>query len=147
MQLWQICRKWFWLNNTQKTNGNNSGKRNWASKVISTFRSKPSKSTFAPTFERYQAIPYFEKVIKKNPLDADAHCGLGGAYVGLGRYQEAVEAFKEAIRLKSDYADAHYNLGVVYLYLGDKGSALEEYKILKDLNQEEANRLFNSIYK
>jgi hypothetical protein len=30
--------------------GSNTGKRNWASKVISTFRYKPSKSTFAPTF-------------------------------------------------------------------------------------------------
>jgi hypothetical protein len=32
------------------------------------------------------------------------------------------------------------------LRLGDKGSAIEEYKILKGLDKELANRLFNLIY-
>jgi hypothetical protein len=30
--------------------------------------------------------------------------------------------------------------------VGDKGSALEEYKILKTLDTEQANELFNLIY-
>jgi hypothetical protein len=30
--------------------------------------------------------------------------------------------------------------------LGDKGFALDEYKILKDLDPERANKLFNLIY-
>jgi hypothetical protein len=42
---------------------------------------------------------------------------------------------------------AHYNLGLAYLITGDKGSALEEYKILKTLNAELANKLFNLINK
>jgi hypothetical protein len=33
------------------------------------------------------------------------------------------------------------------LQVGDKGSALEEYKILKTLDTEKANKLFNLIYK
>lgn len=37
-------------------------------------------------------------------------------------------------------------LGMAYLELGDKGSALEEYKILKDLDKDLANKLFNHIY-
>jgi hypothetical protein len=31
--------------------------------------------------------------------------------------------------------------------IGDKGSALEEYKILKTLDVDKANELFNLIYK
>jgi len=42
--------------------------------------------------------------------------------------------------------ETHLNLGMTYLQMGDKGSALEEFKILKDLDKEMANRLFNLIY-
>jgi len=48
--------------------------------------------------------------------------------------------------LKPSLAEAHLNLGMAYLKLGDKGSAMEEYKILRGLNQELANKLFNLIY-
>jgi tetratricopeptide (TPR) repeat protein len=67
-------------------------------------------------------------------------------YTELGRYQEEVEAYKQAIRLKPDDADAHYNLGLAYLGLDDKGSALEEDKILKGIDSEMANGLFNSSW-
>ena len=49
--------------------------------------------------------------------------------------------------LTADLAEAHYDLALDYLFLGDKGSALEDYKILKDLDKEKANKLFNLIYK
>jgi len=37
-------------------------------------------------------------------------------------------------------------MGIIFLFLGDKGSALDEYKILKNLNQEKSDELFNAIY-
>lgn len=61
-------------------------------------------------------------------------------------YTEAIEALKQAIRIKPDLADAHFSLGVTYAAFNDKGSALEHYKILKSLNSELANKLFNFIY-
>jgi hypothetical protein len=48
--------------------------------------------------------------------------------------------------MKPLMAEGHLNLGMTYLKLGDKGSAIEEYKVLKFLNPEMANRLFNLIY-
>jgi tetratricopeptide (TPR) repeat protein len=72
---------------------------------------------------------------------------LGVAYGRLGPYTEAIQAFKQVIRIKPDYADAHYGLGVAYLIIGDRGSALNEYKILKNLDNNLSNRLFNLIYK
>ena len=56
-----------------------------------------------------------------------------------------IEAFKQAIRINPDLADAHNNLGIAYLLLNDRGSALEQYKILKKLDTELANKLFNFI--
>jgi len=49
--------------------------------------------------------------------------------------------------IKHDDAEAHYNLGAIYLDVGDRSSALEQYKILKNLDPELANKLFNEIYK
>ena len=45
-----------------------------------------------------------------------------------------------------DDADVQYNLGITYLQLEDRGSAIEQYKILKKLDTEKANDLFNEIY-
>ena len=94
-----------------------------------------------------EAIECYKQAIRIKPDYAKAHYNLGVAYGKLGRWNEAVEAFKQAIRLKPDFAEAHYNLGVSYLLLGDSGSALEEYKILKSLDKNRANKLFNLIYK
>ncbi len=72
---------------------------------------------------------------------------LGYYYGEAGMYKEAIEAYKQAIRIKPDLAEAHFGLGSTYLLFKDKSSALEEYKILKTLNPEMANKLFNYIYK
>jgi S1-C subfamily serine protease/cytochrome c-type biogenesis protein CcmH/NrfG len=93
-----------------------------------------------------EAIEVFKQAIRINPNYAKAHYSLGVAYCELGRYNEAIEVFKQAIRINPDDAKAHCNLGVAYLNLGDSSSALKEYKILKDLDDEAANRLFNLIY-
>jgi tetratricopeptide (TPR) repeat protein len=96
---------------------------------------------------RYQeAIQAFKQAIMLKPDYADAHNNLGAAYSNLRRPQEALQAFKQAIRLKPDDAMVHRNLGIVYLAINDTGSALEEYKILKNLDAELANELFNKIY-
>jgi len=93
-----------------------------------------------------EAIEAYKQAIRINPDYAEAHYYLGMVYAILRRYTEAVEAFKQAIRINPDYAEAHYSLGVTYLLLGAKGSALDQYKILKDLDRDFANKLFNSIY-
>ena len=115
-----------------------------------------------------EAVSRYKQAIQANPNNAEAHNNLGIAYGELRRYTEAIAAYKQAIRIKPDYARAHYNLGVAYLseyntylrlrnigvssrLLQDAADyrdlALEEYKILKDLDKELANRLFNRIYK
>ena len=65
----------------------------------------------------------------------------------LSSFTEAVEEYKQAIRIKPDDAGTHYVMGLTYLLLGDRGGALDEYKILKDLDRDLANKLFNLIYK
>jgi len=61
-------------------------------------------------------------------------------------YKEAIESFKQAIKINPDDAKVHISLGLAYLGLNDRGSAVEQYKILKKLDTELANKLFNAIY-
>lgn len=97
---------------------------------------------------RYQdAIEAFKQAIRIKPDYVDAQCYLGAAYGKLGRHREATEAFKQAIRINPNCAKAHFNLGLTYFLVGDKSSAREEYRILKDLDKDLANELFNLIYK
>ncbi len=95
----------------------------------------------------YEAVEAYKQAIRIKPNYADAHYNMGVAYRHLGRYYEAVEAYKQAIRIKPDDAGTHYVMGLTYLLLGDRGGALDEYKILKDLDRDLANKLFNLIYK
>ena len=64
-----------------------------------------------------------------------------------GEDSDKIDSYKQAIRIDPDDADAHNNLGLAYLQINDRGSALEQYKILKTLDTERANKLFNEIYK
>jgi len=94
-----------------------------------------------------EAIEVYKRAIRIKADYVAAHYNLGVACVQLGRYNEGVKAFKQAIRLSPDDAAAHYNLGVAHLLLEDSGSALEEYKILRTLDMDRANKLFEFIPK
>ncbi len=97
--------------------------------------------------ENSKSIEALKQAIRINPNDAEAHISLGLAYLKSGMNKEAIDACIQAIRINPDSADAHYNLGLTYAFLNERGSALEQYKILKSLNTDLANKLFNFIYK
>lgn len=98
--------------------------------------------------DRHQeAVNAFKEAIRISPDDAEAHLNLGIAYGHLNLYREALEALKQAIRINPDDPQAHFSIGIVYLSLDDRNSALQEYKILKELDLDAANRLFDLIYK
>ncbi|MBO1224839.1 MAG: tetratricopeptide repeat protein [Candidatus Scalindua sediminis] len=94
-----------------------------------------------------EAIESYKQAIRIDPDYEYVHYNLGVAYLKSDIYKEAIESFKQAIRIDPNSAKAHFRLGYVYILLNDRGSALEQYKILKNLNSELANKLFNSIYK
>jgi len=93
-----------------------------------------------------QAAEAYKQAIRLEYNYAEAHLNLGAAYNQVGRHQEAIDSYRRALLIKPLLPEGHLNLGMTYLKLGDKGSAIEEYKILKDLNKEMANKLFDLIY-
>ena len=87
----------------------------------------------------------YKQAIRIDPDDADTYYALGNTYNSLGLYKEAIEPYKQAIRIDPDDADTHLNLGISYSIIEDKSSALDEYKILKELDINLANKLFDLI--
>jgi tetratricopeptide (TPR) repeat protein len=97
--------------------------------------------------KRYEeAAGAYQQAVRIDFDYAEAHLNLGAANFELGKYEKAVDSYKRALQLKPLIPEGHLNLGMTYLRMGDRGSAIEEYKVLKDLDREMADRLFNLIY-
>ena len=95
---------------------------------------------------KYQeAIESFKQAIRIDPDYAEAHCGLGAAYLHSDKNEEAIKSCKQALRIDPDYAYAQFMLGCVYVVIKDRDSALEQYEILKTLDSERANILLKVI--
>ena len=97
---------------------------------------------------RYEAaVTAFQQALQIDSESLPALYQLGIAFGKLGNVENEIAAYKVAIRIDPDYAPPHFNMGIIYLKNSDKAAALEEYKILKGLNAEMANMLFDHIYR
>ena len=103
------------------------------------------------------AIDTFKEAINIDPIYADAHCGLGRAYLGLDKLEEAENLANEVLRLDENYQlarpllgdikQAHVNRGYDYLkqdeLVAAKRSASEARRL--DLNCQETDALLKGI--
>ena len=63
------------------------------------------------------------------------------------KYKKAVEAFEHSARLKPDNPFTYSKLGHTYLACGKVERAREQYQVLKTLNSELADELYDAISK
>jgi len=63
--------------------------------------------------DQQQAYVSFQKAVKLNPDNKEAHYGLGHIYATQGRLKQAEDSFRDAIRVDSDYSEAQTYLGQV----------------------------------
>jgi len=96
--------------------------------------------------EYEKALYFLDLMIEKGPLDSLSYWMIGYCNQELGVYNKAIEAYKQALRIDPDKFHAHYGLGLTYIKAGDINSALNEYKILKEIDIDKANELFDIIY-
>jgi S1-C subfamily serine protease len=96
-----------------------------------------------------EALEAYKQAIRLDPNDAMAYVGFGiSCTESTGcKAKEAVEALKKAVEIDPKLSYAHLVLGFLYVWMEERNLALEEYKILKNLDPEKANKLFNFIYK
>lgn len=97
---------------------------------------------------RYEAaVQAYQQALKIDPESLPTLYQLGIAFGKLGNVVDEIASYTAAIRIDPDYAPPHFNIGIIYLKNGDKAAALGEYKILKGLNAEMADMLFDYIYR
>jgi len=84
-----------------------------------------------------KAIEFERKALALDPDLAAARLWLGSAYVGLGRYDEAVPEIREALRLEPDNASAHAWLARAYwIGEGRLDDGIRELEHTIDLNPD-----------
>ena len=79
------------------------------------------------------AIEHFNKVIGKDPSNADAYNFLGLAYRWQNRLEESLKAYKAALNLDPKHLGANEYLGQAYLKMGDKALAQAQLAKLKEI--------------
>lgn len=87
------------------------------------------------------AIADYDKAIRLNPKEDEAHNNRGLAKVSLGQLQDGVSDYDKAIKLNPD-VDAYYNRGRAKEMLGQFEEAIVDFKksIQRNPNDAEARR-------
>ena len=78
--------------------------------------------------ERLAQIAGYRKQLEVEPDDYEKRNRLGNYFMGLRRYDEAIEQFELIARQQPDYEYAHYNLGLAYEASGQPGQAERHYR-------------------
>ncbi len=78
--------------------------------------------------DQQQAYVSFQKAVKLNPDNKEAHYGLGHVYAVQGKFKQAEEEFREAIRIDPDYSEAHTYLGQVLANQEEWKDAITSYR-------------------
>ncbi|MDA2916389.1 tetratricopeptide repeat protein [Nitrospinae bacterium AH_259_B05_G02_I21] len=94
------------------------------------------------------AIRQLMMALRLEPENPEAHYWLGFSYGNLGRYKEAERELRKAINLEPENTEAHFYLGLAYLSLWNHDGVEEQYEILRELDDEVADKflgLFNNL--
>ncbi len=78
--------------------------------------------------EYTKSLEMFNKLIAKNPKDANAHYYCGLIYDDQKKYWQAIESYKKAIEADPAMNVAEYSIAVDYDYLGKYKEATSYYK-------------------
>ncbi|MCD6327403.1 tetratricopeptide repeat protein [bacterium] len=85
-----------------------------------------------------EAIALFNKAIEVDPNYAEAHNGLGFAYLLKGEDDMGEREIKEALRLKPDFSKAIRNLAILYLRQKRMNEAMPLWKQLTEIKPDDA---------
>ena len=92
-----------------------------------------------------EAIPHYDEVLRIQPFDARAHYELALILELEGKRQEAIVHLSEALRIIPNYGEAHLALGEIYLEMKKNDLAYNQYRILRTLNKDLSNILYQKI--
>jgi tetratricopeptide (TPR) repeat protein len=94
-----------------------------------------------------EALVHLKEALRINPRDAQGHYQMAAILARQGKTRDAIVHLSEAVEIAPKYGEGHLALGMLYLRMGRKDLALEKYKILKPINMNLANMLYENISK
>jgi tetratricopeptide (TPR) repeat protein len=80
------------------------------------------------------------------PDNAEIYYDMGAIYNSRNLPAEELKAYVQAIRVDPQMVGPHYGIALLFLRQGNRELALQEYAILKNLDEDMAQRLFKIIY-
>ncbi len=85
------------------------------------------------------------QINRETPVDdvAVAYFNRGLAYIGIGRYDMAIDDYTTAIKAKPDYENAYFNRGNAYYALERYSQAIEDYNKVIELNPKNPYSYYN----
>ncbi len=86
-----------------------------------------------------EAIEIYSKVLKTNPVDEAALCGLALVYQTDGKMDKTIDAYKKALQVNPSFFDAHYNLAIVYSTINQIDDAIAHLNKAINLNSGDAS--------
>lgn len=97
--------------------------------------------------EKYtQAINSYQQVLLVNSDHTKAILKIGISYSNMKHHNAAIEVYKKVLKINPNHKMAHFCLGISYDSIGSISFAFKHYKILKTLDKELAEKLYNIIF-
>ena len=93
-----------------------------------------------------KSINFYEKTIKLDPTNYNAHSNLGHVYKELKKYNKSLYYYKKAVELEPNLIAAHYNLGLIFNVLRKYSEAISSYKKALEVTGTLSKIIRSSIY-
>ncbi len=112
--------------------------------------SKEARAEFDEAVEKIRledfggAASILDKMIARNPNDANAHYLLGMIFFKKKMLPEARAEFAKTIELAPSFAGAYHHLGLVHQQQGEPERALEFYRKAAELDPKSVESLYNA---
>ncbi len=90
-----------------------------------------------------EARSCYEQAARISPGAAGVHFGLGNAFLGAERYEDAIREYHRALDLKPDSGETLSNLGRAYQLSNNAGTAIEYFERALALNPKLAKTVYN----
>ncbi len=79
-----------------------------------------------------EAFIEFLATLLIDPLDADAHAGIGRIHLDAGKYADAIEALRRAVELTPELTEARYALATALMRSGKTQEAAQEFERVEE---------------
>lgn len=92
------------------------------------------KATYANEWQI--ALDHFNYVISMDSINAEAYMYRGRTYIGMRKYDEAMQSLDKSILLNPKFGEAYRSRAQVYMIYGNRDASCQDYLMAEELGVE-----------